>query len=197
MFWIAICSGSNFPVSWSLGLLNTLFICGDMILFHVIYVSHVCGDMTFFFWLILFLLFTSEMISSRQWARAATKGIEQELAILDCYARRPFISAQAQIFLWADRWAFWIRYSSVVTWLLLFCVQFLSCCAVHCLGCAEQLRLCYRLQTSSHTACHCQAVRLSPNQWIAFKALYLKSLRVQLKIIKFESCFGALICTRI
>ena len=27
---IHFCSGSNFPVSWSLGLLNTLFICGDM-----------------------------------------------------------------------------------------------------------------------------------------------------------------------
>ena len=97
------------------------------------------------------------MISSRQWP--ATKGIEQNLAILDCYARRPFISAQ--IFLWADRWAFWIRYSSVVTWLLLLCGHFLSGCAVHCLGRAEQLRLCCRLQTSSYIAF--QAVSESMN----------------------------------
>ena len=97
------------------------------------------------------------MISSRQWP--ATKGIEQNLAILDCYARRPFISPQ--IFLWADRWAFWIRYSSVVTWLLLLCSHFLSGCAVHCLSRAEELRLCCRLQTSSHTAC--QAISESMN----------------------------------
>ena len=96
---------SNFPVSWWLGLLNTLFICGDM---------------TF-----------------------------------------------------AIVWSFFVRLRRPLPW------------------------PCWRAEAMLSTPNIITYCLSSPNQSIAFKALYLKSLRVLLKIIKFESCFAALICTRI
>ena len=96
---------SNFPVSWWLGLLNTLFICGDM-----------------------------------------------AFAIV---------------------WSFFVRLRRPLPW------------------------PCWRAEAMLSTPNIITYCLSSPNQSIAFKALYLKSLRVLLKIIKFESCFAALICTRI